>query len=144
MKQTIRAGLFFMKKSYLSNRNRSTMQQYMEDNTTVIQRYKCCVCSRLRTPIIQTICGHLCCLVCFIDKTSQDGGFVCPKDGTTVKRKEQYFLDRFVERILNENVQCVNKKFGCRWRGRLKNTEEHMAECPYFEVRNILSLFCRA
>jgi len=94
----------------------------------------CPKCDGLLREAVQTIaCGHRYCKTC-VDTMLSQGDGKCVIDDLAIRR-EQVFLDRFVEReIQSLTLHCVNQEQGCEWKGELRNREVHDAVCEYVKV----------
>lgn len=106
------------------------------DLAVIDQQFICLCCGYILRDAEQTVCGHLYCHTCLVEKRRHENPAVCTAPGCETSLEQmQCFPDEYVRReILNLNVTCFNKDSGCHWNGNLRIADEHEASCRHRPV----------
>ena len=108
-------------------------------------RWQCHICQGiLRKPVLVTCCGGKFCRSCISEWRSRKN-IECP----LCRRKYDVAPEKDLERVLlDKKVSCSHQDRGCRWKGALRNVEEHekkdchyvFVNCPYEFDSQVLKL----
>ena len=91
----------------------------------------CLLCSSIAQQPQQTMCcGRIYCNACFNQHMQSSNK--CPK----CQKNVTSFTDLMSERRIKDlQVSCENKRNGCKWKGRLRELSDHVAQCELTTVQ---------
>ncbi|CAK85595.1 unnamed protein product (macronuclear) [Paramecium tetraurelia] len=97
-------------------------------NEHSISKYlKCTICSAVFDEPTRLKCGHTFCKPCIVFWLKDHPN--CPQCRANTKQKD-FQSDRIAAGIISElAVYCLNRNYGCKWKGVIDNLQIHQKKC---------------
>ncbi|CAD8183172.1 unnamed protein product [Paramecium octaurelia] len=97
-------------------------------NEHSISKYlKCTICSAVFEQPTRLKCGHTYCKLCIVQWLRDHQN--CPECRANTKEKD-FQSDRIAAGIISElPVYCLNRNYGCKWKGVIDNLQNHQKKC---------------
>ena len=107
-------------------------KNFVSENKADLNDYICPLCNGILFKPVSDKCSHFFCKKCVVSyiKTHK----FCPLD----KFKELDILKDapMVERIINNKyIMCKYISYGCSWKGKVKQYQNHLKECEYIDKK---------
>ena len=95
----------------------------------VPSKYICIICTFVaRDPQQATCCSHIFCKSCLVEHKRSRPTFKCPACRQPLA--DNYFPDGRINREIKQLEVNCHDGF-CRWKGTVRDVEEHLSTCPY-------------
>lgn len=97
------------------------------------ERYVCWICHNLlREPTLTSCCGQHYCWACLQTWLEQRGHKTCPQ----CRGEFNYIVNQERKRdVLDLQVKCTYSTLGCRFKGKLRNMDDHVVSCSNTEIK---------
>lgn len=97
------------------------------------ERYVCWICHNLlREPTLTSCCGQHYCWACLQTWLEQRGHKTCPQ----CREEFNYIVNQERKRdVLDLQVKCTYSTLGCRFKGKLRNMDDHVVSCSNTEIK---------